>query len=160
MPITAADLKLYESSNGNLGGAKGVSEVTLATAWDDVLAAESLSGDVEYRCFYVQNDHGTLALQDPEVYLAGQSPSPDTVFALAIEPGGMSQTAQSIANESTAPSGVVWQSAQGIENGIELPEDMDPGDYHAIWLRRTVSANAGEFVNDQCVPALQGQTAP
>ena len=59
MPIVSADIKYRLSGgasnsdqNASLGGVKSSNEAS-ASLFDNVSSAEAVSGDTEYRCFYV-----------------------------------------------------------------------------------------------------------
>lgn len=83
MAIISTDIQ-YRLSGGagnsdpaaSLGGAK--SSVTATNYFDDVSSAEATSGDVEYRCIYVHNNHGTLTLIGSKIWIQTNTPSSDT----------------------------------------------------------------------------------
>lgn len=84
MPIISTDIQ-YRLSGGAansdpnvaLGGAKSSTSVGagLHNLFDIVSSAESSSGDTEYRCVYVHNNHGTLTMQNSVIWIASNTPS-------------------------------------------------------------------------------------
>ena len=123
MPITSTDLKFRLSGgaansdpNASLGGAKSSTEIGtgLHNLFDQVGSAETTSGDTEYRCFYVHNAHATLALENAVIYIQSNTPSGDTSVEIAVGSAAVNGTEQTVANESTAPTGVTFSSAANL----------------------------------------------
>lgn len=109
MPIINTDIQ-YRLSGGaanssaaaSLGGAKSTTVVPSAL-FDDVSGAESAAGDIEYRCFYVHNNHGTLALQNAKLFI--QANTPGDRLAVGVGTSAINGTEQTVADEQTAPTG-------------------------------------------------------
>lgn len=164
MAITSSDIE-YRLSGGasnsdpaaSIGGAKS-SNAAPAGIFDDVSSAEAAAGDVEYRCFYVHNNHGSLTLTDARIWIQTQTPSGDTDVALALGNAAMNATETAVANESTAPSGPTFSSPSSYAGGIALG-DIPPGQHRAVWIRRTVSA-AAAVAADSFQLRTQGDTLP
>lgn len=167
MAIVQADLLVKLSGgaanadpNAALGGAMAATEIVDATVhnlFDLVAAAEAAAGDVEYRCFYFENTHGTLTWEDVEVYIDSNTASADTDVAIGLDPAGVGGTATTIANESTAPAGVSFtQPSSGSPLAVG---DVAPGTAFAVWVRRTVSAGAAAVTNDEVSITANGVTA-
>lgn len=141
-----------------------VSTTAITTAqpnnlWDNVSGAEAAAGDIEYRCIFVLNNHATLTLEAAKVDLTSQTAGGGTIdFGLdpaAVSAKGSGSTqAATIANESTAPAGVTFNTTQ------QLIGDMAPGTVKGIWLRRTVTAGAGALNPDGVVITVSGDTLP
>lgn len=168
MPIASTDI-LYKLSGGgantdvnaSLGGAMSSTTLTdsaLNNLFDDVSGDESAAGDVEYRCIYLQNNHGTLTWEAVVAWISQQTPSVDTVIAIGLDPAGAGGTAATIANESTAPAGVSFSSPTSKGSGLIIG-DLAPGAYIAIWLRRTTTAGAAAAGSDNVVLSTEGDTA-
>lgn len=167
MPIVAADIDFRlsggagnASPNASLGGVKSSTEIvdaTLHNLFDVVSSAEASAGDVEYRCFYVHNAHGTLTLQNAVVYISSNTPSPDTTADIGVGTAAVNGTEQTVADESTAPTGVTFSSAAGIGNALALG-DIPAGQHRAVWVRRTVTA-AAAAANDTLTINVSGDTA-
>ena len=168
MAIVAGDIKLYLSGGGAnsdpnaaLGGAISSTEVTdntLHNLFDKVTGAEGLAGDTEYRCIYVKNTHGSLTLESAKVWVQTNTPSGDSAIAIALGGEGENGTAETIADESTAPSGESFSAPVDYANGLSLG-DLDAGNSYPIWVRRTITASAAAYDDDSVVLGIQGDTA-
>ena len=126
--------------------------------FDDVSGAESSAGDIEYRCFYVQNNHGTLTLQDAVVWVESLTNSAQTEFAIALADEAVGAAAETIADESTAPTGPAFSSPTTKGTGLAIG-DIPAGSYKALWIRRTVTAGA-TAVSDSGTVRVEGDSAP
>lgn len=168
MPIVAADL-LFKLSGGAanadpnaaLGGAMSATQITTATLanlFDNVSGDESAAGDIEYRCFYVQNNHGTLTLQSAVIWISQLTPSAHTEIAIGLDPAAVGSSGTTIANESTAPAGVSF-SAPTTKGAALSIGNMGPGQQKAIWVRRTVNAGAAAVNSDNAIIRIEGDTA-
>lgn len=132
--------------NASLGGA--ISSTAAGTnIFDNVSSAEASAGDTEYRCLYIRNGHATLTMQSAKVWIQSNTPSPDTAVAIAIAGEGVNGTAETIANENTAPSGETFVTAVDEANAISIG-NIPPGQHIAIWVRRVVNASAAAYNND------------
>ena len=168
MAIVAGDIDFRFSGgaansdpNASLGGAKSSVELTdasLHNLFDIVSSAEASAGDVEYRCFYVHNSHGTLTLQNARVWIQTNTPSTDTAVAIALAGEGVNGTAETVADESTAPVGETFSAPADFAGGLVIG-DIPPGQHMAIWVRRTVTAAAAAYTGDSAVIRVQGDTA-
>ena len=90
MPIASSDILLKLSiTSGAAGNAAAqpdpnaslgkyisttqLSGTALNNLFDDVSGAESAAGDIEYRCVFVHNNHGSLNYQNAVVYLSAET---------------------------------------------------------------------------------------
>lgn len=168
MAITASDIQFRLSGgagnsnvNASLGGAKSsvqVVDATLHNLFDQVSGDESAAGDNEYRCIYVHNAHATLSLQNAVIWISTNTPSADTTIAIALAGEGLNGTAETVANESTAPVGESFTSPANKAAGLSLGT-IPAGQHYAIWIRRTVNAGAAAANADLCVLTVEGDTA-
>lgn len=168
MPIVAADIKIRLSGgaanadpNASLGGAKSSTDVvdaTLHNLFDIVSSDEASAGDVEYRCIYVHNGHATLTLQNAKVWIQSNTPSADTSIDIGLGTSAVNGTEQTVANESTAPTGVTF-SAPAVEGSALTIGDIPAGQHKAVWVKRTVNAGAAAYNNDNFVLRVKGDTA-
>lgn len=167
MPITSTDLKFRLSGgaansnpNASLGGAKSSTEIGtgLHNLFDQVGSAETTSGDTEYRCFYVHNAHATLALENAVIYIQSNTPSGDTSVEIAVGSAAVNGTEQTVANESTAPTGVTFSSAANLGAALALG-NIPAGQHRAVWVKRIVNAGAAAYNDDQVTLRVQGDTA-
>ena len=142
---SAGDTATQPDPNASLG--KYVSQTQMATSlhglFDKITGAENAADDVEYRCVFVHNNHATLTAEAVSVYLSSEvgggavaAIGADTTAASAK--GASSAQALTIANESTAPSGVSFSSPTTDGTGISLG-DIPAGSVKAFWVRRTAA---------------------
>lgn len=160
MPIAANDIKCLESANAGLGGAVTTTEIVNATVhnlFDKVVGVEAAAGDVEYRCFYVENGHATLTLEGAEIYILSNTPAAGSAVSIGLGSSAIDGEEQSIADEETAPTGVTF-SQPGSGSPLAIG-NLAPGQHKAIWVRRTITAGAAAYNNDNGVFRVQGDTA-
>lgn len=170
MPIQASDIE-YRLSGGasntspaaSLGGAMstvGGGVITSGAAnnlWDDVSSGEASAGDVEYRGFYVKNKHGSLTWENVVAWIDSLTSSADTEFDIALCDEGVNATMETIANESTAPSGPSFTRPTSKGAGLSIG-NIPAGQYMGIWIKRTVTAGAAA-ANDSGSIRCEGDTA-
>lgn len=168
MPIVTGDIDFRLSGgaansdpNAALGGAKSSVEIVAATLhnlFDQVSGDESVAGDIEYRCFYIHNSHATLSLLSAFIWISSNTPSADTTVAIALAGEGLNATAETVANENTAPAGESFTSPASKAAGLSLGT-IPAGQHYAIWVRRTVTAGAAAFDSDTVTIRVEGDTA-
>lgn len=168
MPIVAGDIDFHLSGgtsntdpNASLGGIISTTQLvdaTLHNLFDIVSSAEASAGDTEYRCIYVKNAHGTLSLQNAKVWIQTQTPSADTSIEIALAGEGLNVTAETIANESTAPAGETFSAPATEGAGLSLGT-IPAGQTYAIWVKRIVGASAAAYNTDSVVIRVKGDTA-
>lgn len=129
--------------------------------FDDVTGSESAAGDIEYRGIYAKNNHGSLTLAGAVIYVSSDTLSTSTELDLAIAAEAVSTTMATIANESTAPSGVTFSHPTTRATGLQLNSTtgLAPAGYRGVWVRRTVTAGAAA-INDTGTLKIEGDTAP
>lgn len=166
MPITSSDITFYLSggtSNSDpdaaLGGAISETEVGagLENLFANALGAEAAAGSVKYRCFYVQNDHGSLTLIDTLTWISQLTTSEDDEIAIGLDPAGVNGTATTVANEDSAPAGVSFSTPTNSGAGLDIG-DLEPGEFQAIWVRRTVDSAADPIDSNTCRIIVRGST--
>lgn len=165
MAIQSTDI-IYRLSGGSantdpaasLGGVKSSTAVTGSTILDTVLAAEGAAGDIEYRCVYVHNNHGTLSLDNAVVWLQSSTLGTDQAIALALGSSAVNGTEQTVADEDTAPTAVTFSTPASKGAGISLG-NIPAGQHRAVWIRRTVTAGAPASSSSFTI-RVEGDTAP
>lgn len=163
MPIVSSDIK-YRLSGGasnadpllSIGGAK--SSFDASNYFDDVTSAEAVAGDVEYRCIYVHNNHGTLTMLGTKIWIQTQTPSADTDVAIGLGAAAVNATETAVANEGTAPAGVTFSQPSTFAGGLTIG-DIPPGQHKAVWVRRTINA-AAAAASDNFTLRTQCDTNP
>lgn len=126
----------------SLGGAMSSTAVSATNNafFDMVSSAEASTGDVEYRCLYVTNTGATTAL-GAKLWLQSNTPNSDNQVAIALGGEGKNGTAETVANENTAPSGESFTEPATEGAALSLG-DLATGDKYPVWVRRTVNAGA------------------
>lgn len=171
MPIVAGDLE-YRLSGGAantspaaaLGGAMstaGGGVITTAVdnnLFDDVSGAESAAGSVEYRGFYIKNNHGSLSLTSAVVWIDALTSDSTDEFDIALAAEAVNVTMATIANETTAPATVVF--TRPVTKGAGLAIGTIPaGQMKGIWIRRTVNAGSAAVAANSGSIRVEGDTA-
>jgi hypothetical protein len=164
MAIVATDLRFYLSGGGSntdpdaaLGGAISTAQAS-SNLFDDIGTAEAAAGDVEYRAYYVKNTNVTDTAYAVKVWIAADSIATSTSLQIALADEGVANTIETIANESTAPSGPTFDDAEDLANALTLG-DLEPGEAHGVWIKRTVTATTVAFANDTATIRVQANTA-
>jgi len=178
MPIVASDV-LFKLST--LAGSAGDSTASTPAAslgkyvstsqwvsgtnalFDNVSGDENAASVVDYRCFFVHNNHASLTLENAVVYLSAEVAGGANV-ALAVDniaataKGSTSAQAAQIASETTAPSSVgAFSSPTTKAAGLALGS-IGPGQVRAVWVRRS-AANSAAINADGFTVAVAGDTA-
>lgn len=168
MPIVSGDIDFHLSGgagnavpNLSLGGVRSTTQIvdaTLENLFDNVSGQESNDGDIEYRGFYVMNNTGSaLALENAVIWVQTVTPSPSSEVAIALADEGVNGTMETIANESTAPSGPVFTAPVSKATGLTLG-NIPAGQHFGIWIRRTITLGAAAFNNDGPTIRVEGDT--
>lgn len=126
--------------------------------FDDVTGGEHTAGDTEYRCVYIHNAHGSLSLDNAVVWIASDTSGADSDLSIAVGTAAVGGQEQSIANESTAPTGVSWSDAAvSRATGLSLG-NIPAGSHKAVWLRRTITAGSTPQAADTAQIQAGGDT--
>jgi hypothetical protein len=138
------------------------SATALNNLFDNVSGSENAASDVEYRCIFVLNNHGSLTLQGPVAYISAEVAGGCSV-AIGVDTtaaslkGASSAQAVSAADESSAPAGISFSSPTTVATGLALG-DIAAGYCKAIWVRRT-AANTVAVDADGFTLTIAGGTA-
>ena len=145
--------------NSSLGGAKSstVASSTVDQLFDAVSAAEAAAGTVEYRCIYLHNANGVDTMTNARVWVSSNTPLAGTTLDIGVGTAAVNGTEQTIANETTAPTGVSFSAPTTASAGLALGT-LPPGQHKAIWLRRTVTAGAGSSASDGFTLGFDAET--
>jgi hypothetical protein len=162
MPLASTDLLLkYSIASGAAGNAAaGTAAGSLGKyitttqvpagangIFDDISAAENAASTVDYRCIFVHNAHASITAFNVAVFLSAEVAGGASI-ALAVDSIAASALASAsaqsatIANETTAPSGVgAFSSPTTAGAGLSLG-NLTPGQVKAFWVRRTAANTA------------------
>jgi hypothetical protein len=141
--------------NVSLGGIISTTQVP-GNLFDDVLGSESSVGDIEYRGVYVKND-GDVDLQATVVWIQVNTPDVDTSVSIGLTAMGSNQTMEVVADENTAPVGVVFSAPATKPVGLSVGT-LPAGSRYGVWIRRTVNAGAAAYNNDTFTIRVEGDT--
>lgn len=117
-------------------------------------AEESEAGSTKYRGFFVKNNHATLTLTSPKIYISSNTPSVNTAVtvALADETGSPMDT---IADEDTDPA-VSFVTAVDFANGLSLG-NLAPGESKGVWVKWVIDAST-PATTDEMTFTVRGET--
>jgi len=155
------------SAAASLGGAMSTAAggiitktKTFNSIFDDISGAEAAAGDVEYRCIYIHNEHATLSLTSAKVWIEANVANAKDMIDIGLDLGGKDATADTIANESTAPDPAVTfaHDCTSYASGLSLG-DLAAGEGYAIWIRRTITAGMTADDDEFFTLKVQGDTS-
>ena len=164
MPVASTDIKMYLSggagnTNPNLSLGGIISTTQFGTnIFDNVSSSEALAGRTEYRGVYVKNTSATDTLYAAVIYIETNTPATGTAVQIAVADEGVSATMETVATETTAPTGPVFDDAEDEANALSLG-DLAPGAYYGVWIKRVVTAAASAYANDTFTLRVKGDTA-
>lgn len=162
---SAGNSQAQSDVNASLGKYISTTQITdnsLHNLFDVVSGSENAASDVEYRCIFIHNSHATLTYYGAVVYLSSEV-SGGASIAIGLDTtassgvGSSSAQALTIADESTAPTGVSFSSPTTAGAGLSIG-DLAAGSVKAIWVRRTC-ANTSAKDNDGVTLAFSGDTS-
>jgi len=148
--VTAASLPASDQSDA----------ITLTNVaeglFDSVSSTEAAAGDTEYRAVMLKND-SAYTMYSAQVWIETNTPFADDSVEIAIEApsGGDIQT---IADESTAPTGVTFYAAAGEANALSIG-DLAAGSNYGVWVKRVVSATSSRYADNYFTLAFKADTA-
>jgi hypothetical protein len=133
---------------------------TFNSIFDDISGAEAAAGDVEYRCIYIHNEHGTLSLTSAKVWIETNTANAKDMIDIGLDLAGKDGTADTIATEAAAPDPAVTFAHDCIAyaTGLSLG-DLAAGGGYAIWIRRTITAGMTADDDEFFTLKVQGDTA-
>jgi len=170
MPISAANLKWYLSGgagnadpNASLGGARSTTLVGagLNNLFDDVTGDEAAAGFTDYVCIYFRNEDANAngLLAPLKLWIDQQTTASGDDISIGVDPAGKNAAATTIANETTAPAGVVFSAPLTKATGIDLPgAPYAQNDYVGVWIKRVVNVGAASDPNDQASIRVEGDS--
>ncbi|MBW1983367.1 MAG: hypothetical protein JRI53_01500 [Deltaproteobacteria bacterium] len=195
MAIVAGDLDKFLTGAGSDGGVQADPDASLGSyrssseivddtdenLFDDVEGAESEPGDTEYRCFCIQNKHGSLELQNAKVFIQEGDVGGGNSIEFAVEvpetTGLTDGDAQSIVDESTEPSDIDttnhngtgsgisdWSTATSYATGVSIDlgaHDVNLGvnELIFVWIKRIIGAAAPAAAAVDFTIRIEGDTA-
>jgi hypothetical protein len=136
------------NTNVALSIGNGISNTSITSGlsnnlFADITPTQALSGIIKFKCFYVKNLNGTQMLQSPKIWIAANTLSAYDEIDLGT------------ANDTTAPTGVVFTHPTSEVIGLELPS-LNPNDYKSVWARITVQANSDPIDQNASIIRVRG----
>lgn len=131
---------LSRLASGELGGAEALGQVdTLnnAIGGGSFSAAEATSGANHYRGLILQNKHSADGMTGLTVWLDSGMGATVAVASETVS----SDAIQTIADESTAPTGRTWETGTTEGTGLVLGA-VAAGSGVGLWIRTTIAASA------------------
>ena len=134
---------------------------TFNSIFDDISGAEAAAGDIEYRCIYITNVHGTLGLTTPKVWIETNTANANDMIDIGLDLAGVGATADDITDESTAPSPAVTfaHNCTSYATGLALSGTLTAGSRAGIWIRRTITAGMTADDDEFFTLKIQGDTS-
>jgi len=123
--------------------------------FDSVGSGEAQAGVTEYRSVMVKND-SPAGMNSMIVWIDVNTPFADDHVEIGIE-APTANAIQSVANETTAPTGVTFFLADGESNGISIG-NLASGDLYGVWLKRVVTATNQRYANNSFTFAFRADT--
>lgn len=168
MAIVASDLLFYLSGgagnsdpDASLGGIISTTQITDASdnnLFDDVSGDEASSGDTEYRGLYLFNNHATITLQNSKIWFSSNTTSTDDTLNMALAGEGVNATMETVADESTAPSGESFSAPASKGAGLSVG-NVPAQQRYGIWLQRVVNSSASAVNANAATITWEGDTA-
>lgn len=162
MPIISTDILIKLSTTSGSAGntlaqaavdqslGKYISTTQVVTAtlnnlFSDVTGAQNAASQVDYRCIFIHNNHGTITLQNAGIYISSQvaggttlAIATDNIAASAI--GSSSAQAFTAASTTTSPGGAASAFSAPSSQGTGLSlGNIAPGFCKAVWVQRTAA---------------------
>jgi hypothetical protein len=158
-----------DSTAGTAAGSLGkyisttaITDASLHNLFDIVTGDENAASDVEYRAFFVHNNHATLTWESVVVWISNDV-SGGTTAAISVDATGVtakgssSAQAKEVADESTAPSTQTFTAPTSKATGLAIG-NIPAGSVAAVWVRRT-AANTSAVDSDGVTISVSGDTA-
>ena len=138
-------LKFYFTGDGSassvLGGQISTTELTETegAVFPNVNVTDAAAGITHYACICIKNT-GASSIANAGVYFSSVVSNAKIYIAKGLT-GKNSTTEQTIANNTTAPTGaLVYQQPLYEYSPVSLGL-LEPGDFYHLWLKRVIAAN-------------------
>lgn len=160
------DLKFYRSGSAGVGNCLGgvVNAEPLTESYHGlfniVSSQERLLGKTKYRCIYMKNT-SELKCLNPKIYIPQNTTSSGTELYFAFDKihgvgnGVSSGVADVIADESTAPPGIIFSNGSESSTGSALGADIPKNNYVALWLKLIIQPNTEKTELDGTIAFIE-----
>lgn len=149
---------------GNKCSSGNLTDATLNNLFPDATGDENAASNVDYQCYFIHNNHGSLTLQNAVAWIpvlvaggAVYSVGVDTTAASAV--GSAGAQAVTIANKNTAPAGITFvdETVATVKGSGVSVGNIGPGQVKGIWIKRAC-ANTAALNNDGATLRVEGDT--
>jgi len=148
--------------DASLGGVKSSTELSPTVGEENLFSnvdgAEAAAGSTKYRGLYFHNGHASLTLESTFIWFSTQTPSTDTIIAMALAGEGLNATMETVADEDTAPVGESFTEPATKAGGLNMG-NVPFSQHFGFWVRRIVTGSASAFDNDDWAYTIEGDTA-
>ncbi len=153
-----------DASLGNYRASSLITSGVDNNLFDDVSGGEAASGDTEYRGVAFHNNHGSLPLTACKIWIQVDTGNgeDDISFKTEAPSNEINGFIQTIANESTEPTGGAWSDATSKATGQSCPlgsNEVGSGEWFGIWWRRIIAVAASAVAAESCTVRVEGDTA-
>lgn len=151
--------------NDSLGGVVASTQITDATInnlFDNVSGDDNAASDVEYRGYFVYNDHQTLDWISVKMWISA-SVTGGAVACIAVDSTASSTIGTSasqmlvIPTEDTKPTGLTFTMPETKGTGVSLGT-INSNSVRGVWIRRK-ALNSAALNNDGITVSFEGDTA-
>jgi hypothetical protein len=98
-------------------------------------------------------------LSNCKLWIHSNTASEDTAITIGLDLAGVSATADTIADENTAPDpAVTFVTAVDKANGLTVG-NLAQNAYYGIWLKRVVGSSAAAVTGDTFTIKIEGDSA-
>ena len=151
--VSTADVKFYKVGAAGLGGTISATQITTAISnnlFSNVTGAERIVGEDYYLAIAAKNTNADEAWIILTSGLIPIAPPTDTTWKWGFDAAGNNGTAQTIADQFTAPTSVTWHTA-GNEPPTPNVGKLKAGEYVPIWIWSHVEAGAASRPDDTAI---------
>jgi hypothetical protein len=128
----------------------------LGNIWPFVTSTQAAAGIIEeYRCMYVKNVNPTDSIKQMRLFFENKNSDQDVSISMGLDPAGKNGTPATIANEFTAPAGVVFSQPLNYSNGLKLGK-IQATEFYPFWVKRSVAPGAIPYYADAYVVRAEG----
>lgn len=168
MAILSTDLDFHGSGGTGesdptayLGGVRSNTQIVDDTdnnIFADVSGSEASAGSTKFRALYFRNAHGSLTLQASVLWIETNTTSADDTIRIGLDLAGLNATADTIADEDTAPSPAVTFSTAANKGAGLVLGDVPSTQHFAFWIERVVDAASSALAANEFVLKIEGDT--
>ena len=165
---SAGDSDAQGDTNASLGGYMSTTELSSGQVGNlfDTLSGDDNQNEVEhYRCLFVTNTNATDDWVNVTVWIA-EEVAGGADAEIGLDPAGVvasdssTDQAETVVDDTTAPSGVSFSAPSTSGTAIEIPGGgtIGAGECIAIWVKR-IATDSGPIAEDGITIRTTGETA-